>query len=176
MKLWCLRSNWYCGTFIVPLYLYEINSRTCLHIVQGTILNVCLLVLKWSFKLVSIWRVNIQAVRSCMIMDPVFQNSSDRTGWSYSELSGRWSYSNSSKNWKREKLFNMCIGFFFASTVDKIQAVGTLIDAFCGARTNQNTGATRCAQITSLDFDHVGQVAAGSVQVGPRMGGGGGWP
>ncbi|XP_072043844.1 LOW QUALITY PROTEIN: unconventional myosin-XVIIIa-like, partial [Amphiura filiformis] len=50
-------------------------------------------------------------------------------------------------------------------SVDKIQAVGTLIDAFCGARTNQNTVATRCAQITSLDFDHVGQVAAASVQI-----------
>ncbi|XP_022085605.1 unconventional myosin-XVIIIa-like isoform X2 [Acanthaster planci] len=50
-------------------------------------------------------------------------------------------------------------------TVDKIQAVATLVDAFGGARTVQNTSATRCSQILSLDFDHMGQIAAGSLQI-----------
>ncbi|XP_038062218.1 unconventional myosin-XVIIIa-like isoform X2 [Patiria miniata] len=50
-------------------------------------------------------------------------------------------------------------------TVDKIQAVATLVDAFGSARTVQNTSATRCSQILSLDFDHMGQIAAGSLQI-----------
>ncbi|XP_071790068.1 unconventional myosin-XVIIIa-like isoform X4 [Asterias amurensis] len=52
-----------------------------------------------------------------------------------------------------------------AVTVDKIQAVATLVDAFGSARTIQNASATRCASILSLDFDHMGQIAAGSLQL-----------
>ncbi|XP_054748901.2 unconventional myosin-XVIIIa-like [Lytechinus pictus] len=50
-------------------------------------------------------------------------------------------------------------------TVDKITAVTTLLDAFGGARTIQNTSATRCANIYSLDFDHLGQIASSSIQI-----------
>ncbi|XP_071946563.1 unconventional myosin-XVIIIa-like isoform X2 [Antedon mediterranea] len=50
-------------------------------------------------------------------------------------------------------------------TADKMQAVSTLLEAFGNARTIQNSNATRFAQVTSLDYDYSGQIAAGSVQI-----------
>ncbi|XP_033101042.1 unconventional myosin-XVIIIa-like [Anneissia japonica] len=50
-------------------------------------------------------------------------------------------------------------------TAEKMHAVSTLLEAFGNARTIQNSNATRFAQVTSLDYDYSGQIAAGSVQI-----------
>ena len=53
----------------------------------------------------------------------------------------------------------------FPFSVEKLQAVFTLLDAFGNSRTIMNTSASKYTSITSLDFDHSGQIAAASVQV-----------
>ncbi|XP_033748343.1 unconventional myosin-XVIIIa-like isoform X3 [Pecten maximus] len=50
-------------------------------------------------------------------------------------------------------------------TVDKLHAVSTLLEAFGNSRTILNTNASRYAQLTTLDFDHSGQITSGSVQI-----------
>ncbi|XP_069135915.1 unconventional myosin-XVIIIa-like isoform X4 [Argopecten irradians] len=50
-------------------------------------------------------------------------------------------------------------------TVDKLHAVSTLLEAFGNSRTILNTNASRFAQLTTLDFDHSGQITSGSVQI-----------
>ena len=50
--------------------------------------------------------------------------------------------------------------------MEKLNSMFTLLDAFGNSRTILNTSATRFTQITSLDFDHAGQIAAASIQVG----------
>lgn len=55
-----------------------------------------------------------------------------------------------------------CTLFF---SVEKLNAISTLLEAFGNSRTVMNTNATRFTQIFSLDFDHSGQIASASVQV-----------
>lgn len=50
-------------------------------------------------------------------------------------------------------------------TVEKLTAVSTLMEAFGNSRTILNTNASRYAQLTTLDFDHSGQISSASVQV-----------
>lgn len=50
-------------------------------------------------------------------------------------------------------------------SVEKLNAISTLLEAFGNSRTVMNTNATRFTQIFSLDFDHSGQIASASVQV-----------
>ena len=55
-----------------------------------------------------------------------------------------------------------------APPVEKLNAISTLLEAFGNSRTVMNTNATRFTQMFSLDFDHAGQIASASVQVGRR--------
>ncbi|XP_052072228.1 unconventional myosin-XVIIIa-like isoform X4 [Mytilus californianus] len=50
-------------------------------------------------------------------------------------------------------------------TVERLTAVSTLMEAFGNSRTILNTNASRYAQLTTLDFDHSGQISSASVQV-----------
>lgn len=50
-------------------------------------------------------------------------------------------------------------------SVEKWQALATLLEAFGNSPTIMNGSATRFSQILSLDFDQAGQVASASVQV-----------
>lgn len=50
-------------------------------------------------------------------------------------------------------------------TVEKLTAVNTLMEAFGNSRTILNTNASRYAQLTTLDFDHSGQISSASIQV-----------
>ncbi|KFB51231.1 AGAP011138-PA-like protein [Anopheles sinensis] len=65
-----------------------------------------------------------------------------------------------------------------ALTVEKVSAIGTIMDAFGNERTVLNGNATKFTQIFALDFDHGGQIVSGSIQVMPidrmRPVGGGG--
>nr|XP_055052506.1 unconventional myosin-XVIIIa isoform X4 [Misgurnus anguillicaudatus] len=49
-------------------------------------------------------------------------------------------------------------------TVEKWQAVYTILEAFGNSATSMNTNASRFSQIVSLDFDQAGQVASASIQ------------
>uniref|UniRef100_A0A4W3ITE7 Myosin XVIIIA n=1 Tax=Callorhinchus milii TaxID=7868 RepID=A0A4W3ITE7_CALMI len=49
-------------------------------------------------------------------------------------------------------------------TVEKWQAVYSILEAFGNSSTSMNVNATRFSQIISLDFDQTGQVASASVQ------------
>lgn len=49
-------------------------------------------------------------------------------------------------------------------TVEKWQAVYSILEAFGNSSTSMNANATRFSQIISLDFDQTGQVASASVQ------------
>ncbi|KAL5016328.1 hypothetical protein ScPMuIL_005917 [Solemya velum] len=49
-------------------------------------------------------------------------------------------------------------------TVEKLNAVLILLEAFGNSRTILNTNASRFSQITTLDFDHSGQIASASIQ------------
>ncbi|XP_078404099.1 myosin-XVIIIa isoform X3 [Cetorhinus maximus] len=49
-------------------------------------------------------------------------------------------------------------------TVEKWQAVYSVLEAFGNSTTSMNTNATRFSQIVSLDFDQAGQVASASIQ------------
>lgn len=64
------------------------------------------------------------------------------------------------------------IGFFsFAGsinkviTVEKVNAINTVLEAFGNTKTCLNNNATRFTQIFSLDFDHTGMIASASVQM-----------
>ncbi|XP_071848331.1 unconventional myosin-XVIIIa-like isoform X3 [Apostichopus japonicus] len=50
-------------------------------------------------------------------------------------------------------------------SIEKLNAMLCLMEAFGSARTIQSTNASRCAQVISLDFDYNGQIAAASLQV-----------
>lgn len=50
-------------------------------------------------------------------------------------------------------------------SVEKWQAVYTILEAFGNSATSMNTNASRFSQIVSLDFDQAGQVASASIQV-----------
>ncbi|KAF2362555.1 Myosin head motor domain [Trinorchestia longiramus] len=50
-------------------------------------------------------------------------------------------------------------------TVERLNAISTLLEAFGNSRTLLNTNATRFTQIFSLDYDHTGQIASASIQV-----------
>ncbi|XP_049292191.1 unconventional myosin-XVIIIa isoform X1 [Anopheles funestus] len=54
-----------------------------------------------------------------------------------------------------------------ALTVEKVSAIGTIMDAFGNERTALNGNATKFTQIFALDFDHGGQIVSGSVQIMP---------
>ncbi|KAL3858074.1 hypothetical protein ACJMK2_012688 [Sinanodonta woodiana] len=49
-------------------------------------------------------------------------------------------------------------------SVDKLNATLILLEAFGNSRTILNTNASRFAQLTTLDYDHVGQIVSASVQ------------
>ncbi|XP_072325690.1 unconventional myosin-XVIIIa isoform X2 [Scyliorhinus torazame] len=49
-------------------------------------------------------------------------------------------------------------------TVEKWQAVYSVLEAFGNSTTSMNSNATRFSQIVSLDFDQAGQVASASIQ------------
>ena len=50
--------------------------------------------------------------------------------------------------------------------MDKLSSMTLLLEAFGNSRTILNTSASRFSQITTLDFDHNGQVVSASIQVG----------
>ncbi|XP_052800270.1 unconventional myosin-XVIIIa-like isoform X12 [Mya arenaria] len=50
-------------------------------------------------------------------------------------------------------------------TVDKLNAVTVLLEAFGNSRTILNTSASRFAQLTTMDFDHNGQIVSAAIQV-----------
>lgn len=50
-------------------------------------------------------------------------------------------------------------------TIEKLNSVGTVLEAFGNARTLLNVNATRFTQIFSLDFDQSGQISSASIQV-----------
>ncbi|XP_067133284.1 unconventional myosin-XVIIIa-like [Centruroides vittatus] len=52
-----------------------------------------------------------------------------------------------------------------AITVEKLNAVSTILEAFGNCRTIMNTNATRFTEVFSLDFDHSGQIVSASVQI-----------
>uniref|UniRef100_A0A182N298 Myosin motor domain-containing protein n=1 Tax=Anopheles dirus TaxID=7168 RepID=A0A182N298_9DIPT len=54
-----------------------------------------------------------------------------------------------------------------ALTVEKVSAIGTIMDAFGNERTSLNGNATKFTQIFALDFDHSGQIVSGSIQIMP---------
>lgn len=58
-----------------------------------------------------------------------------------------------------------CKKYTLFFSVEKLNAISTLLEAFGNSRTVMNTNATRFTQIFSLDFDHSGQIASASVQV-----------
>ncbi|XP_046371611.2 unconventional myosin-XVIIIa-like isoform X3 [Haliotis rufescens] len=49
--------------------------------------------------------------------------------------------------------------------VDKLTAIMSLMESFGNSRTLLNTNASRYTQITTLDFDHSGQINSASIQV-----------
>ncbi|KAK3595793.1 hypothetical protein CHS0354_025430 [Potamilus streckersoni] len=49
-------------------------------------------------------------------------------------------------------------------SVDKLNAMLILLEAFGNSRTILNTNASRFAQLTTLDYDHAGQIVSASVQ------------
>lgn len=54
-------------------------------------------------------------------------------------------------------------------TVEKVNAINTILEAFGNTRTCLNSNATRFTQIFSLDFDHTGMIASASVQVRGKL-------
>ncbi|XP_076684276.1 unconventional myosin-XVIIIa isoform X3 [Andrena cerasifolii] len=50
-------------------------------------------------------------------------------------------------------------------TIEKLNALFTVMEAFGNSRTHMNSNATRFTQIFSLDFDQSGQIASASLQV-----------
>jgi len=54
---------------------------------------------------------------------------------------------------------------FQVVTVEKLNAISMVLEAFGNARTVLSANATRFTQIFSLDYDQSGQIASASVQV-----------
>lgn len=54
---------------------------------------------------------------------------------------------------------------FQVLTLEKLNALNTVLEAFGNARTCLNVNATRCTNLISLDFDQSGQIASLSLQV-----------
>lgn len=50
-------------------------------------------------------------------------------------------------------------------TVEKLNAINTIMEAFGNTKTGLNNNATRFTQLFSLDFDHAGMIASASIQV-----------
>lgn len=50
-------------------------------------------------------------------------------------------------------------------TVEKLNALNTVLEAFGNARTCLNVNATRCTNLISLDFDQTGQIASLALQI-----------
>lgn len=50
-------------------------------------------------------------------------------------------------------------------TVEKLNAINTIMEAFGNTKTCMNNNATRFTQLFSLDFDHTGMIASASIQV-----------
>ncbi|KAG7206056.1 hypothetical protein KM043_003454 [Ampulex compressa] len=50
-------------------------------------------------------------------------------------------------------------------TIEKLNALFTVLEAFGNSRTHMNSNATRFTQLFSLDFDQSGQIASASLQV-----------
>ncbi|KAI9561532.1 hypothetical protein GHT06_012491 [Daphnia sinensis] len=68
----------------------------------------------------------------------------------------------------RNSLHYLCLAAGCPSkviTVEKLNAIFLLLEAFGNCRTGLNTNATRFTNIFSLDFDQSGQIASGSIQV-----------
>lgn len=55
--------------------------------------------------------------------------------------------------------------FFKILTIEKLNALFTVLEAFGNSRTHMNSNATRFTQLFSLDFDQSGQIASASLQV-----------
>lgn len=55
--------------------------------------------------------------------------------------------------------------FFQILTIEKLNALFTVLEAFGNSRTHMNSNATRFSQLFSLDFDQSGQIASASLQV-----------
>lgn len=56
-------------------------------------------------------------------------------------------------------------GIDLLCVVDKLSAVYVLLDTFGGSRTISNTSTSNFTQLTTLDFDHSGQIVSASIQV-----------
>ena len=68
----------------------------------------------------------------------------------------------------RNSLHYLCLAAGCPSkiiTVEKLNSIFLLLEAFGNCRTSLNSNATRFTNIFSLDFDQSGQIAAGSIQV-----------
>lgn len=50
-------------------------------------------------------------------------------------------------------------------SVEKLNAINTIMEAFGNTKTCMNNNATRFTQLFSLDFDHTGMIASASIQV-----------
>lgn len=50
-------------------------------------------------------------------------------------------------------------------TVEKVNAINTILENFGNTKTVTNSNASRFTQVFSLDFDHSGQIASASVQI-----------
>lgn len=61
--------------------------------------------------------------------------------------------------------FKKIMLFFKILTIEKLNALFTVLEAFGNSRTHMNSNATRFTQLFSLDFDQSGQIASASLQV-----------
>lgn len=50
-------------------------------------------------------------------------------------------------------------------TMERLNALHVVLEAFGNAKTLQNANATRCTHLISMDFDQSRQIASASVQV-----------
>ena len=50
-------------------------------------------------------------------------------------------------------------------TIEKFNALFSVLDSFGNSKTHMNANATRFSQLFSLDFDQSGQIASASIQV-----------
>lgn len=50
-------------------------------------------------------------------------------------------------------------------SVEKLNAINTIMEAFGNTKTCMNNNSTRFTQLFSLDFDHTGMIASASIQV-----------
>lgn len=50
-------------------------------------------------------------------------------------------------------------------TIEKVNAISTLLESFGNSETGLNKNASRYAQILALDFDQYGMITSASIQV-----------